>query len=46
MPWLVVKLTWLDALKDFPIPDLELDVHLPGIPGAPGAGDFDVDCGI
>jgi hypothetical protein len=42
----VVKLTWLYELNDFPIPDLELLVHLPGIPGAPGAGDLNVFWGI
>jgi hypothetical protein len=37
MQWLSVKITVEEVLIDFPIPVLALDVHLAGIPGAPGA---------
>jgi hypothetical protein len=37
MPWLIVKLTLDREFNALPIPDLALDVHLAGMPGAPGA---------
>lgn len=36
MPWLIVKATLDELLKDFPTPDLALDVHRGEVPGAPG----------
>src|SRR5580700_4126568 len=37
MPWLSVNQTLLTRLSAVPTPTLALEVHLPGIPGHPGA---------